>query len=194
MKHVKLFEQFTSSGSVMNPVIIAKGDWSGILLDPTNENISMHASFIQPSIFMVDYLTNPKTGEAPDDSYDIYDNLEEIALDILGGDQNGHVLAPKDYATPSHAKGSQADMDEKTGIQRMAVNPSIDPEEIRATLQGDVDIINQYSYDEEGDMAEDIVSDPRSSSIYTPEYIRHCKMLMTGKPTSMKRKLVFNIR
>ena len=194
MKHVKLFEQFTSSGSGMNPVIVAKGDWSGILLDPTNENISMHASFIQPSTFTVDYITNPKTGEGPDVSYGIYDNLEDIVMDILSGDQNGHVLAPKDYATPSHAKGSQADMDEKNGIQRMEVDPSIDPEEIRATLQRDVDIINTDGYDEEGDIAEEIVSDPRSSSIYTPEYIKHCKMLMAGKSGSMMRKLVFNIR
>ena len=197
MKHVKLFEQFTSSGSDMNPVIVAKGDWSGILLDPTNENISMHASFIQPSTFTVDYITNPKTGEGPggpSGSYGIYDNLEDIALDILSGDQNGHVLAPKDFARPSHAKGSQADIDEKNGIQRMEVDPSIDPEEIRATLQGDVDIINTDGWDQEGVEAQDIVSDPRASSIYTPEYIRHCKMLVAGKPTSMMRKLIFNIR
>jgi hypothetical protein len=129
MKHVKLFEQFMSSGAGVNPVIIAKGDWSGILLDPTNENISRHALFIQPSTFMVDYLTNPKTGEAPDSSYfgDIYDDVETIVDEIISGDQNGHVLAPKDYATPSHPKGSQGDIDEKNGIQRMEVDSSIDP-------------------------------------------------------------------
>ena len=82
-KHIKLFEQFTASGSgsVMNPVIIAKGDWSGILLDPTNENISMYASFVQPSTFTVDYLTNPKAGEGPEVSYDIYDDVETIVDD-----------------------------------------------------------------------------------------------------------------
>ena len=194
MKHVKLFEQFTSSGSGMNPVIIAKGDWSGILLDPTNENISMYASFIQPSTFTVDYLTNPKAGEGPDVSYGIYDDVETIVDDIVAGDQNGHVLAPKDYATPSNPKGSQADMDEKNGIVRLSVDSSIDPEEIRSALEVALDTINSDSYDEEGDTAQDIVSDPRASSIYTPEYIRHCQMLVDGKPTSMKRKLVFNIR
>lgn len=194
MKHVKLFEQFMSSGSGMNPVIIAKGDWSGILLNPTNRNISMYASFVQPSTFTVDYITNPKTGEAPDVSYGIYDNLEDIVMDILSGDQNGHVLAPKDYATPSNPKGSQADMDEKNGIQRMEVDPSIDPEEIRATLQGDVDIINTDAYDQESSQAEDIAIDPSSPSIYTPEFIAHCKMLTAGKPSSMNRELVFNIK
>ena len=194
MKHVKLFEQFTSSGSGMNPVIIAKGDWSGILLDPTNENISMHGSFIHPSTFTVDYITNPKTGEGPEVSYDIYDDVETIVDEIISGDQNGHVLTPKDYATPSHSKGSQADMDEKNGIKRMEVDPSIDPEEIRSALQEGVDNINMNAYDHDSDTAEEIVSDPRASSIYTPEYIRNCKMLVAGKPTSMMRKLIFNIR
>jgi hypothetical protein len=194
MKHVKLFEQFTSSGSGMNPVIIAKGDWSGILLDPTNENISMYASFVQPSTFTVDYITNPKTGEGPEVSYDIYDDVETIVDMIISGDQNGHVLAPKDYATPSNPKGSQGDMDEKTGIVRMEVDPSIDPEEIRSALQEGVDTINTDSYDQEGSQAEEVATDPRSSSIYTPEYIRHCEMLVAGNPGSMNRELVFNIR
>ena len=195
-KHIKLFEQFTASGSgsVMNPVIIAKGDWSGILLDPTNENISMYASFVQPSTFTVDYLTNPKAGEGPEVSYDIYDDVETIVDDIVAGDQNGHVLAPKDYATPSNPKGSQADMDEKNGIARLSVDPSIDPEEIRSALEVALDTINEDGWDQEGDMAQDIVSDSRASSIYTPEYIRHCQMLVDGKPTSMNRELVFNIR
>jgi hypothetical protein len=196
MKHVKLFEQFMSSGAGVNPVIIAKGDWSGILLDPTNENISRHALFIQPSTFMVDYLTNPKTGEAPDSSYfgDIYDDVETIVDEIISGDQNGHVLAPKDYATPSHPKGSQGDIDEKNGIQRMEVDSSIDPEEIRAALEEGLDTINAEVFDQESSQAEDVATDPSSPSIYTPEYIAHCKMVMSGKPGSMKRKLVFNIR
>ena len=85
-------------------------------------------------------------------------------------------------------------MDEKNGIVRLSVDSSIDPEEIRSALEVALDTINSDSYDEEGDTAQDIVSDPRASSIYTPEYIRHCQMLVDGKPTSMKRKLVFNIR
>ena len=195
-KHIKLFEQFTTSGSGsgMDPVIIAKGDWSGILLDPTNENISLYASFIQPSTFTVDYLTNPKAGEAPDVSYDIYDDVETIVDEIISGDQGGHVLAPKDLKYPSHPKGTQGDMDEKNGIQRMVIDPSIDPEEIRSALQEGVDIINSDPYDQEGSEAEDIATDPSASSIYTPEFINHCKMLVAGKPTSMNRELIFNIK
>jgi hypothetical protein len=195
-KHIKLFEQFTTSGSGsgMDPVIIAKGDWSRILLDPTNENISMYASFVQPSTFTVDYLTNPKAGEAPDVTYVTYDDVETIVDDIVAGDQNGHVLAPKDYVRPSHSKGSQADMDEKNGIVRLSVDPSIDPEEIRSALEVALNTINEDGWDQEGDMAEDIVSDSRASSIYTPEYIRHCQMLVDGKPTSMNRELIFNIK
>jgi hypothetical protein len=196
MKYVKLFETFTSSGSGMNPVIIAKGDWSGILLDPTNENISLNASFIQPSTFIVDYLTNPKAGEAPEYKYDddIYDDIEIIVEDIVSGDQNGHILAPSDFKYPSHPKGTQGDMDEKNGIQRMVLDPSIDPEEIRSALQEAVDIINSQPYDQEGIEAEAIATDPSASSIYTPEFIAHCKRIIAGKSSSMNRELVFNIK
>ena len=195
MKYVKLFEAFTSSGSGMNPVIIAKGDWSGILLNPTPQNISLYASFIQPSTYIVDYLTNPKAGEAHEDKYHTsYDDIRDIVDDIVSGDQNGHILAPKDYARPSYPRGSQADMDEKSGISRLAVNPSIDPEDIRFAIQEGIDVINNDAYDQESSQAEDIAIDPSSPSIYTPEFIAHCKMLTAGKTSSMNRELVFNIK
>ena len=195
MKHIKLFESFTTSGSGMNPVLISKGDWSEILLDPTNENISLNALFIHPSTFIVDYITNPKPGEAQNDIGYTYDDVENIVENIVGGDQNGHVLAPKNYATPSYTKGSQGDMDEKNGIVRMNVDPSIDPEEIKSALQVALDSINDSPSDYEGPELEEILSDPRASSIYTPEFIEHAKEVAKGRfnPGTMRRKLVFNI-
>ena len=42
---------------------------------------------------------------------------------------------------------------------------------------------------------EEILSDPRASSIYTPKFIEHAKEVAKGRfnPGTMRRKLVFNI-
>jgi hypothetical protein len=192
MKHVKLFEQFTSSGSGMNPVIVAKGDWTGIIEDPKpGEDYGN----LQPATYIVEYITMPTSKDIPDGSYNpVYDDLEDITMDILGGDQNGHVLAPKNYQNSSSPKGSLALSDELSGIVRMNISPSISPEEIEAALQEGIDQMALAVYDEEGDLAEDVFSDPTLQSQYTSEFLSHLKMVMTGKPTSMKRKLIFNIR
>jgi hypothetical protein len=192
MKHIKLFEQFTSSGSGTNPVLVAKGDWTGIIADPQpGEDYGN----LQPATFIVEYIAMPTSRDIPDGSYSpVYDDLEDITLDILGGDQNGHVLAPKNYQNSSSPKGSLALSDELEGIVRMNISPSISPEEIEAALQEGIDQMALGVYDEEGDLAEDVFSDPSLASQYTPAFLRHLKMVMTGKPTTMKRKLIFNIR
>ena len=192
MKHVKLFEQFTSSGPGTNPVLVAKGDWTGIIADPKpGEDYGN----LQPATYIVTYMATPTSRDIPDGSYNpVYDDLEDITMDILGGDQSGHVLAPKNYQNSSSPKGSLALSDELEGIVRMNISPSISPEEIEAALQEGIDQMALGVYDEEGDLAEDVFGDPTSQSQYTPAFLRHLKMVMTGKPTTMKRKLVFNIR
>ena len=192
MKHVKLFEQFTSSVSGMNPVIVAKGDWTGIIKDPRpGEDYGN----LQPATYIVEYITMPTSKDIPDGSYNpVYDDLHDITMDILGGDQNGHVLAPKNYQNSYSPKGSLALSDELNGIVRMNISPSISPKEIKAALQEGIDQMELGVYDEEGDLAEEVFTDPSAQSRYTSEFLRHLKMIMIGKPTSMKRKLVFNIR
>lgn len=191
-KHIKLFEQFTTPSSGMNPVLVAKGDWTGIIEDPKpgEDYGNLH-----PATFIVEYITMPTSEDIPDGSYNpVYDDLEDITMDILGGDQNGHVLAPKNYQNSSMPKGSLASSDELNGIVRMNISPSISPEEIKAALQKGINQMALGVYDEEADLAEDVFSDPTSQSQYTSRFLRHLKMVMTNKPTSMKRKLVFNIK
>jgi hypothetical protein len=192
MTHIKLFEQFMRSGSGTNPVIIAKGDWTGIIADPKpGEDYGN----LQPATYIVTYMATPTSRDIPDGSYNpVYDDLEDITMDILGGDQSGHVLAPKNYQNSSSPKGSLALSDELEGIVRMNISPSISPEEIEAALQERIDQMALAVYDEEADLAEDVFGVPTSQSQYTPAFLRHLKMVMTGKPTTMKRKLVFNIR
>ena len=75
LKHVKLFEAFTTGG-----LLVFTGDWKG--LD--------YNDFLQPSVLNCEYISNP----TPEETADALEFDEEtFHLDVLGGDQNGANLS-----------------------------------------------------------------------------------------------------
>jgi hypothetical protein len=178
LKHIKLFEQMGSA----TPLIVAKGDWSGILLDPTPENISSYASGILPSTFMVTYHTNPSQSEMPSggSSSDYYD-LEDIVMEITSGDQNGTNISPKFFRKTSFDPQTTKDIEE--GILRIPVDPSISPDEIESALR---DAMNGM----EEEFLEETEVNPEA---FTPKFLNYARKIESGEPAYFKRKLVFKV-
>ncbi len=75
LKHVKLFEGFTTGG-----LLVFTGDWKG--LD--------YNDFLQPSVLNCEYISNPTPKETADA---LEFDEETFHLDVLGGDQNGANLS-----------------------------------------------------------------------------------------------------
>ena len=168
MKHIKLFESFSSQPSAL---IVANGDWSGIMKNPKDST-----SWINPSTYYVTYYSNPSQSELSMNQGYVITDLSDIVSDIFGGDQNGGNL--------------------ENGDLKMLVDRNISTRDIQASLQ---EYINKINLDPrmsgEEDMAQTILEEPNAREIYTPEYLAHCRQILQGENTRnlMQRALVFKV-
>ena len=173
MKHVKLFEAFGAS----TPIIKAEGDWSGILRNPTPENVERFAQFIAPSIFVVNYIENPSPSEIEEvnSDTDLLDTPQENPHDrdeameeIFGGDQNGVSIH---------------------GGSKFFISPDISVEKLEAMCNEQINVTNLYPSEE--DFADAILDDENLME-YTPAYVQYLKGIVDGNYKPLPRKLIFN--
>jgi hypothetical protein len=160
MKHIKLFEDFGQMGQ--GPaLIVATGDWTGIT--QTGEAVD----FTSPAVVNVTYYENPTPEQMSQVTYgdDSIWDPDDAVYEIMGGDQGGTNLYK----------------DNQEGLA-ILVDRSKGPEEIEREMQDIIDISNEGG-DTGADMVIDILSDPDAKSIYTPEYLAHCRACLAKDPT-----------
>jgi hypothetical protein len=195
MKHVKLFEAWSDetdqqgSENTNLALLVARGDWSKILIDPSRENVDLNASWIPPSTYIVTYYANPN----PDELEDYASDLEEAIGDIFGGDQSGGNLSPKFLQMHNDPKYPvDQKMDEQEGILRIIIDGSLDPMEIKS---GILDYISKMDseWTNETDLAEEILNDGEVEP-YTDEYLNYLKGVMQGETSIFPRELVFEVK
>ena len=92
LKHVKLFEAFSNTATIKPAQLLVSGDWTGITRDGSP------IEWIAPATFIFKYLPAGSPIPSGYEDYDAYNNIEDIAEEAFGGDQNGVNVAPKDYA------------------------------------------------------------------------------------------------
>jgi hypothetical protein len=192
MKHVKLFEHFSGQDSHPElfsnpPQLIVHGDWTGILVNPDKSAVPFDGEFIAPATFFCEYRSGGKpihSGYEYDAEKPLYD-LEDIAEEVFGGDQNGVNVAPKDYRTSN--KGGPYD-DARRGIVRIYVVPSLDPSEIESYLKNKCSKI--WCAGSPGSEEEYYsISDLYPDVMFEPDYMKSVK---AGR--SFPRKVVFTNR
>lgn len=173
MKHVKLFEAFAAP----TPIVKAEGDWSGILRNPTPENVERFAQFIAPSTFVVNYIANPTPLEIEEvnSDTDLFDTPQEnphdrdMAMDeIFGMDQNGLSVM---------------------GGIKFFISPDISVENLEAKCNKVIDATNSYPPEE--DFADAILDDENLME-YTPAYVQYLQGIVDGNYKPLPRKLIFN--
>jgi hypothetical protein len=176
MKHVKLFEQFMSSGSGMNPVILARVDYSKI----TEGGEAPH-DFCQPNAYYVYYYTNGLPSELS--FYD--DKVKESSVEdptsaadlILTGDQNGlYMLQHKGLV--------------------FRVDPNFSPEDYKNELEKFITDFNGNPGGYEEDNCYEFLENERMENILTPEFLAHCEAITTGSTTNIMKpriELVFKV-
>jgi|694.fasta_scaffold100346_4 hypothetical protein len=186
MKHVKLFETFSSTSTP--PQLIVHGDWTGILVNPDKSAVPFDGEFIAPATFYCEYRSGEKpihSGYRYDAEKPLYD-LEDIAEEVFGGDQNGVNVAPKDYRTTSKRGGLYDDA--RRGIVRIYVVPSLDPSEIESYLKNKCSKI--WGAGSPGSEEEYYsISDLYPDVMFEPDYMKSVK---AGR--SFPRKVVFTNR
>jgi hypothetical protein len=157
MKHIKLFEGFSSS----NPVITATGDWSKLNWEGTP------IDFLHANTYIVTYHTNPTPDVvAKMDSWgDMTVDPEQAVDDIMGGDQSGSYIF-------------------RQGEIIFPADPSYSPEDYKNRLLELVDHFNTNPEQYEADMCQSLLEDPEL--VLTPEFLSHCKAVVAGSEMSQK--------
>jgi len=180
MKHIKLFESFNMGDTPAQ--LIVTGDWTGILKNPDKFAVPFDGQFIAPATFICEYMPagSPIPSGYENVAGDLTSDLDGIAEEAFGGDQNGANVAPKDYSYLSSDKSGYAN-DLRQGVVRIFVDPSLDPSEIESYLKDHCSRIWGVGSDEEYYSISDYPAD-----IFDPNYI---KMTMSGKPFA--RKVIF---
>lgn len=158
MKHIKLFERFTSGTN--QPVISATGDWSGLVMDGTP------LEWVVPDTLIVTYYTNPTPEMTKEAS--MYGTIrpDEATDEIMGGDQNGGNITQRD------------------GMVKFLADSSYSPEDYENELQIMIDKYNSNPGGFESDMCQSLLEDPELE--LTPEFLSHCKAVVAGSKTSQK--------
>jgi hypothetical protein len=170
MKHIKLFENFGK-----NPIIKATGDWSKLSLS------GEPMEWIHANTYFVTYYTNP----TPDMVELLQQSMmgeyftiapEQAADDILGGDQSGSYIL----------------RDEEV---MFLADPAFSPEDYKNELQKLIDQFNSNPEGFERDQCMALIEDPELDLDLTPEFLRHCKALVSGSGMYMKPRisLVFKV-
>jgi hypothetical protein len=186
MKHVKLFEAWDQEMTDQAPAqLLATGEWTGILNNPNPLVRSFQGTFIPPATFHVTYIA--PGGDIPSGYEDVeaYSDMEDIAEEVFGGDQNGANVAPQNYAyMEDDMSGAAEDM--RKGIRRILIDPSIDPSEIAAFLSDHLrEIEDSGAYlDVDADTVSGFSDD---ESALTPEFVQAAKERQ-GFPRSIQFK------
>ena len=172
MKHVKLFEAFAAP----TPIVKAEGDWSGILRNPTPENVERFAQFIAPSTFVVNYIENPSPSQ-----------IEEVKSDPNGLDtqEDPH---DRDVAMEEILGMDQNGLSVMGGI-KFFISPDISAQNLEAKCNKVIDVLNSYPPEE--DMADAILDDENLME-YTPTYVQYLQSIVDGNFKPPPRKLIFN--
>ena len=172
MKHVKLFEDFSSTGQGPAQLLVS-GDWTGITKDGAPE------TFIAPATFFVEYLPAGSPIPSGYDAEDPITDLEYISEEAFGGDQNGVNVAPKDFVYMQD-NNSQYAKEMRQGVLRLFIDPSISPSEIESYLKDECARIWSIASDKEYYMVDN------TSGSFTPNYL---KLAMEDRP--FRRKVMF---
>jgi hypothetical protein len=161
MKHIKLFEGFTSSA---NPVITATGDWSKLFLDGTPMD------WLHANTYVVTYYTNPTPEMVRAASRYGMVEPQEAPDEIMGGDQGGSYIIKGD------------------GVVALLADPSYSPEDYKKALQELIDQFNANPGSFEEDMCQSLLEDPEIAPgiQLTPEFLSHCKSVVAGSEMSQK--------
>ncbi len=158
MKHIKLFEGFSSS----NPVITATGDWSRLSMDGTP------IDFLHADTYIVTYHTNPtpdmiEKANAGFMGEPITIDPEQAGDDIMGGDQGGSYILKDEGVT-------------------FPADPAYSPEDYKNELQRVIDQFNADPGGFEADMCQALLEDPFLK--LTPEFLSHCKAVVADSELS----------
>ncbi len=168
MKHIKMFEAFSMGSMGSTPAqLLVSGDWIGITKDGTP------LDFIAPATYIFQYLPagTPIPSGYEREAERPYGDLESIAEEAFGGDQNGINVTPKD---PIYMKNDRSELaqDRRKGVLRMFIDPSINPSDIKSYLTDEADaIFDDPSIEEDSCLA--LLEDPEIE--LTPEFLSHCK-------------------
>jgi hypothetical protein len=143
LKHVKLFENF---GTTKPAQLLVSGDWTGITKDGSP------LEWIAPATFIFKYLPEGSPIPSGYENYGAYNNIEDIAEEAFGGDQNGVNVAPKNYAY-IEGDNSQYATDLKEGVVRLFIDPltfeGTSPEAMESYLRAEADSMWATSSDAE---------------------------------------------
>jgi len=179
MKHVKLFENFGT-----NPIITATGDFSKIVKSGSTFSDQPEAiSYIHPNTYIVTYYSNPSKElidlESSTPGLSGMGGLspEQAVEQIVGGDQNDLYLGQ--YAN---------------GMVIFEADPSFSPEDYKIELEDWINNFNEYP-ELEQDNCELIFGNPGMAKDFTPEYLNHCKAVVSGSGMNMnpRIKLIFRV-
>lgn len=172
MKHIKLFESFGTAPAQL----LVTGDWSGITED------GGPLDFVAPSTFFFEYL--PSGSPIPsgyENAEDRITDLEYIAEEAFGGDQNGINVAPKNYVSLVGDTSQYAE-DLRNGVLRIFIDPSISVSQLESYLREKASEI----WDSVSDQNYYGVLDYGDNEGLDPEYVR---LAEENKP--FPRKIIF---
>jgi len=173
MKHIKLFESFASSPAQL----LVTGDWTGITDD------GRPVDWVAPSTFFFEYLPSGSpipSGYVNAEDFTITD-LEYLAEEAFGGDQNGINVAPKDYLSLVGDTSQYAE-DLRNGVLRIFIDPSISVSQLESYLREEASNI----WDSVSDQNYYGVLDYGETEGLDPEYVR---LAEENKP--FPRKIIF---
>lgn len=166
-------------------LLVVRGDWSGIRMSFVEDGSGW--DFVPPSSYIVDFFTTPPVSELPSNLADhIILDLEEAIEEIVSGDQNGSILAPRD---PIHLPSDpQAASDIRNGVIRILLDSEITPEEFREFFQETLDGFNSDPGQMLGEvgMALDVLQDESANEKFTPRYIAHCRKCLETPSSTIK--------
>jgi hypothetical protein len=170
MKHVKLFEAWDQEMTGQTPAqLLVTGDWAGILTNPDKFSPDFIGEFIIPATYIFEYLPagSPIPAGYEDEAEEPIDDIEAIGDAAFGGDQNGVYVVPGDYSK-MYVEGSPEIADKAAGIVRLFIDPSLDPEEIKESMEAMCEAFySGVSSSELGESIED--HDPSS---FEPEFFQ----------------------
>jgi hypothetical protein len=182
MKHVKLFEAWDQEMTGQTPAqLLVTGDWTGILTNPDKFAEDFAGEFIAPMTYIFKYLPagSPIPSGYEMEGEEPLDNMEDIAENIFGGDQNGAYTAPDKSIYSSKLK-TQFGQDRRDGIVRLFVNPSIDPADIEVSMKEQCDqIYGTANFDSDA-------AETYDSYTFEPEFIEAAQ---SGTP--FPRRVIF---
>jgi hypothetical protein len=183
MKHVKLFEAWDQEMTGQTPAqLLVTGDWTGILTNPDKFAEDFAGDFIAPMTYIFQYLPagSPIPSGYEMEGEEPLDNMEDIAENIFGGDQNGAYTAPDKSIYSSKLK-TQFGQDRRDGIVRLFIDPSIDPADIEVSMKEQCEQIYNGPENFDSDAAESF-----DSYTFEPEFIEAAQ---SGTP--FPRRVIF---